>query len=530
MLYKRTHLNELAFFGSLVFFLIVSSGGHIVVGDEETQYQLTQNLLGGRGLAVSTEELVFPAQELPIFLPSQEETLLTTSAVPGRAGLTYSKYGIGQLLIAMPLYLAGVALAKLSGILSTAASARLAVSMLNGLALAGCGWLMVCIIRALGYRTGTARWLAIGFLFSSFAWPYVKTFYPQPMTTLIILGIVYTAYRWRHSRDDRWVWVMSVLMAVLILLRLSELIILPILCLYLALSSPSGHRWRWALPVSTGVMVGLGVTLVYNWLRFGSLFSTGYLEVEWSTPILVGLSGLLASPGKGVMFYAPLLWLGLIAWQAFVKKHRPEAWLFAGLWLSFLVLYAPYKYWTGGFNWGPRFLLPVVPLGIIPAAAMLEGPRPCLAKLAFAGLFLLGLIVQVPAILVDHSRYLYQEVIGSDDPAAYSRTIFQANYSPILRQWPVALELLSAYREASTRKAAMESLRQLSQIAQQSSVQNGEALLFAEFFRRNTPDFWWYHLSMVDTSYPTWVVILPWLLLLSGSVVGLWWTGRHSHG
>ena len=45
-------LSDLAFFGLLLAILILTAGGHVVGGDEETMFRVTQNLLAGRGLAV----------------------------------------------------------------------------------------------------------------------------------------------------------------------------------------------------------------------------------------------------------------------------------------------------------------------------------------------------------------------------------------------------------------------------------------------------------------------------------------------
>ncbi len=59
----------------------------------------------------------------------------------------------------------------------------------------------------------------------------------------------------------------------------------------------------------------------YNSWAFGSPFSTGYGQeatAGWSTPLWVGLPGILLSPSNGLLFYAPL-WLvsflaGVLLW------------------------------------------------------------------------------------------------------------------------------------------------------------------------------------------------------------------------
>ena len=534
-----------AFFGLLLAVMVLSAGGTVVVGDEETMFRLTQNLLTGHGLAVSQEEIHIPAQNHPGFLPIRVEILLTTSAIPGRDGQTYSKYGLGSSLAAIPLYLLGWALDLRRGLAFPAENARLAVSMLNSLAWAACGWVMVIFSKELGYRTSTSRLLALAALFSTFAWPYVKTFYPQPSVAFFLLLAVYCAFRWRRDGLKRHLWLVGVCCAGVILFRISEVIILPALFAYLIFSVPPERRWQWIVPVGAGIAFSLGVTAWYNWLRFGSLFTTGYDEIAWNTPFWFGLYGLLLSPGKSLLFYAPVLVLSLGAWRLFSRQHRSESWLIAGLWLSFLVFYAPYKYWTGGWNWGPRFLLPVVPLVALPLGAFLEASRDSLLAdsslpgagfrsqgysekralltwLFFAIFTSAGFFLQLPAILVDHSRYLYQQVYETADSGAYTRTIVNPEYSPIFRQWPVAFEMIAAYRKPETWQAAQVSLVNMTRWVN-DEVQNALPLLEAEFYRRNTFGFWWLHNRYMDTQFPVSRLVLPWLALAFFSAGVLRW-------
>ena len=488
-------------------------------------FRVTQYLASGKGLAVGSETLVIPAQSNPLFLPSKAERIPTTSTAIGKGGLAYSKYAIGQSLLAIPLYLAGYLwqglFSKISAFEMPLSASRLAVSMLNPIALALTGWLLVIFGRALGYSLRTARWVALACVFTSFSWPYVKTFYPQPGAAFLLLAITFSAYRWRTSTNSRWLWLLSCSLAAMILIRLDTLIVLPALVVYLTLGVSPDRHWRWIPPLAAGLGIAGAATLAYNWSRFGSLISTGYEEIAWNNPVVGGLYGLLFSPGKGVFFYAPLLILAVGAMVIFIKGHKAEAFLFAGLWLSYLLFYAPYNFWTGGFNWGPRFLLPVIPLGFLPLGSLLEDSKSRLSVVVFSSLFTLGLLVQVPAILVDHSRFLYQQVFESSDLERYGQTINRPGLSPVLQQWPVALNLLRAYFSQSTWDAAEQSLHEIDRYAGQMDIPNGRELLRADFFRRNTPDFWWLHRTLLGSDYRPSLTILPWFLLSIAGAVGM---------
>ena len=114
--------------------------------------------------------------------------------------------------------------------------------------------------------------------------------------------------------------------------------------------------------------------------------------------------------------------------------------------------------------------------------------------------FIIGLIVQIPAILVDHSRYLFQSFAGADISQAYGQTIISMEHSPVLRQWPVAIDLLQAYSRVETWQQAALNLQAIAEYA--PDVPNGQAVLQSEFLRRNTPDFWWLHIRLFTPAHP----------------------------
>jgi hypothetical protein len=70
--------------------------------------------------------------------------------------------------------------------------------------------------------------------------------------------------------------------------------------------------------------------------------------------------------------YSPPIVGGLMAFKRFYKEYPKEALLFACIALVYLVLYGSFKFWHGAGCWGPRYLEPVIPFLIIPAAYLFE--------------------------------------------------------------------------------------------------------------------------------------------------------------
>ncbi len=134
--------------------------------------------------------------------------------------------------------------------------------------------------------------------------------------------------------------------------------------------SPRAPRWRafllWAFPVlAATAAIGLA-----NFVRFGSVLETGYgaEASSFDAPLLEGLAGQLVSPGKGLLWFCPAVLLGLAGFRGLWRR---SPWV-AGTILSgsVLLLLATSKYyqWHGGGCWGPRFLVPLLPLWLLPAA------------------------------------------------------------------------------------------------------------------------------------------------------------------
>ena len=120
--------------------------------------------------------------------------------------------------------------------------------------------------------------------------------------------------------------------------------------------------WEGLLILSAGVVLFLG----YNYLRFGEWFNFGYPGEGFTSNFMVGLYGLIFSFGHGLIIYAPITVLCVVyfmfRYEEMESEHR---YLFATSMISFvcyLGVYAKWSSWHGGWCWGPRFLLPFVPL------------------------------------------------------------------------------------------------------------------------------------------------------------------------
>ncbi|MGA7990449.1 MAG: hypothetical protein WCC53_03350 [Thermoanaerobaculia bacterium] len=128
-----------------------------------------------------------------------------------------------------------------------------------------------------------------------------------------------------------------------------------------------------------------------NYALHGTFVETGYgTEIlRFTTPLGDGLFGLLLSPGRSVVLYAPVTAAGLLGLS---RAPRPAKVLCAGAPLLHLLVVARWWSWEGGAAWGPRHLLPVLPLLVAPAALVAAG--------AVRAAFLAGALINLPGALV----------------------------------------------------------------------------------------------------------------------------------
>jgi hypothetical protein len=501
-------------------FYVLTASGRITPGDEETMFQVTEGLTTRGKLDVNRDTVaVDPLAGRHDLLPHQptqlSNTIETTSGVPGVGGQLYSKYGMGQSLIALPFWLMGCLLNCVVPGLGMAYAGRLTASFLNAVATAISGWLVADAGLALGYRLRTALGLSAAYGLTTMAFPFAKTWYSEPSVTALLLLAFTAQIRARSASGGREAWLAGAAIAGAILFRITSMIWLPALALG-ALSPGTGHTCRRAIALLAPAVLAVGLTGAYNALRFGSPLVFGYPEAQWDNPLVAGLVGLLGSPGKGLFLYNPVLLLGLgglVLWLSAGSGRRAEGVTVLVMTALTLAYIAPYRFWTGGWNWGPRFLLPLVPLLLLPAGALLEAATTPLVRASWLGLCSLGFVVNLPAVLVDHSRYLIS-ASEQDPDGFYDRSIWDFHHSPVVWQWPMVGDVSRMW---STQRVI------LAQGAQRYPNDGLGVVQREEYLRWNAPDFWQVHWLLLGL--PMWLPVLASV----ASLIVLCWTVCQLH-
>ena len=326
--------------------------------------------------------------------------------VRGMHGLIYSPHAFGESLLLLP--------AVLVGQLATGGARYSTMVFVASLLTVAIAAAMVSILYLfaldLGARVRTAAVTALVFAFCTMQWSYAHDAFDITPTACSLLVALFAAHRLTRYGPRRWLLISGWAFAGAVLLRVPSMTLWPVYGAYLFMSWPrSGRTARLkALSIwSSPTLMALAFTGWYDWLRFGTPLQTGYGlggDNGFSYPLWQGLAGLLISPGKSLFLYSPVLVLSILGYRRFLRRDRALALTVLGIVACTLVFYGRFDDWSGDWAWGPRFLLPLIPLLMLPAAGVFEVYPACSRRLR-AGIGILvgaSLLVQLLSVLVDY--------------------------------------------------------------------------------------------------------------------------------
>jgi hypothetical protein len=133
----------------------------------------------------------------------------------------------------------------------------------------------------------------------------------------------------------------------------------------------------------------------FNYLRSGGIFHAGYAEEPFQEALVWGLYSLFFSFGKGFFIYNPVL---AFSFKSSVTLPTRFWWAVLATCGPVILLYSKYSNWGGDWSWGPRYIIFLVPVLMIPLAMWLQslwGSRRKVALGAVMGVAALGIFIQL---------------------------------------------------------------------------------------------------------------------------------------
>lgn len=265
---------------------------------------------------------------------------------------------------------------------------RTIVSLLNPIVSA----LAAVVFFAIASRFARTRAAALGatvlYAAGTLAWVYAGGFFSEPLATLCVLLSCYFAARPT---------VAGLALGAAIATHITAILFVPFLAAIAihdadqgeaSASSPRGaerhrpdRRVRAAAWFAAGLGAALALLAIYDAFRFGDPFETGRgVDPELArafgygvfTAPWRGLYGLLLSPGKGVLLYAPAVIVGAIGWRAFHRERPFTARVLAVAAITRILFLAARSDWHAGFCLGPRYLVMLLPFLVLPVVTVAD--------------------------------------------------------------------------------------------------------------------------------------------------------------
>lgn len=394
-------------FALFLLFYFLTNAGWYQVGDERIMLATAKQVL-------RSGQLGFALQE-----PLKEHE---DDVVKGKDGLYYFKYGLGQSLVELP-FLAlhslvfprpsqgGMGLLPTNGFLqSEMLTVFLCPSILSAF---GCVLVYLFALR-LNISRKSAVLVSLTYGLATMIWPYAKSLMAETTLNVAVLGGLFSGVSYKATARRYWLLVAGACLGFAFITKAVSVLVIPILVTYLLVRVRPVKK----VFLETAVLMGLPLAvfaafqLWHNELRYGNIWEFGYSfgwdRLGFSTPLAVGLWGLLLSPGKSFFLYSPVALLGIVTFKDLFRKNRAEALLFLGVGLVILVSHARWWAWSGDWAWGPRFLLMNVPYVILPLGYVFDawGRRRKLYRKLLVGLVAVSVAVQLIGVTADPFGFL----------------------------------------------------------------------------------------------------------------------------
>jgi hypothetical protein len=284
--------------------------------------------------------------------------------------------------------------------------------------------MLVLLGRRLGAPLRAAALVAAGTVLGTYVLPYGRDFFTEPLVALGLVAMVERALAGRELQA-------GAALAFAVLARPQSAALVPLLWAFVAARAvaegqargggasrgAAGEALRAIARTLAPLALAAALTVAYNLVRFGDPLEFGYeppVDPGFTTPLGEGTRGLLLSPEKSIVLFAPAIVLAPFALAALWRRRRATAMLLAALFAATFVLAATWHSWMGGWSWGPRLVLPGVVV-VLAALGPWIGTHAGRTRIAVA-LFALGFVLSLPAVIAPAGVQLLHRDPRADGP------------------------------------------------------------------------------------------------------------------
>ena len=362
--------------------LLFSAKGHLEIIDTEYSVRTAIALIEDGSMLIDVVD---------------DEAFEVTPKIHGTDKI-YSQYGLGLVAIFLPIVIVG----KLISV-ALAIDQRIIIDCLISFYNIPFALLGLYFFKSICIRLGISQSKANSCMLILFCctgfWKYSVTDFSEITQVAFLLGAINSlllkkSSKWKH---------VSFWLALLVMMKLVYVILLPVFFIYaiwsetgkINLHSLSSRCFNFCL-----FLFPAGLFLAsMNYMRFGSIFESGYgsqaSSFSWEF-FLRDWFDYLFSMQRGIFPFNPILLISSLGWFFLPKENRKFFFLIGSIALSWFILMSFWKSFQGGYCWGNRLLIPILPLLVLPLAFVSFDRK--LAQLALMIAAVFSCVVQISSV------------------------------------------------------------------------------------------------------------------------------------
>ena len=329
----------------------------------------------------------------------------SAAGIRGKGGAGYSRTGPAQPVLEAPFYFVGEKLDDASSGGRNYKWRIALVRLFNPLMAAITVLAAFGLLKLRGRSDRAALGVAGLCAVASLVWPYAKI--GMDTTLMATVAVAFLAAAWAAREDHLWRYGLAGAAAGLATATkpyglLLVVGVIPLLMTPLRAMAPR-TRLRATGVYLAPLLLGVASVAWYNAYRTGSVTNFFHANPTDLANTPINILGLLVSPGKGLLFYSPLVALGVLGLRTMWRQDRPFALAIAISVAINLQIIGATLVWSDD-TWGPRYIVPTAWMLLLPIAWWANGQG---RRLAVAWVAALGLMIQAVGVFAP-----YEATIG----------------------------------------------------------------------------------------------------------------------
>jgi hypothetical protein len=270
--------------------------------------------------------------------------------------------------------------------------------------------------------------------------------------------------------------------------------------------------------LAAGVCGTVGIVIVlgwYNYIRFGSIFESGYRlcsatalgghNLFESSP-LPTLAAMLFSPGKSIFLYNPVLLLLPVCVYGFYRRHKVVALAAFAAIIGSFVFHSFHTTWAGDYAWSIRYEVPVLSFLILPLVVLFNRPLRALARTVVISVIVVSIVIQLASVVYNFNLEFVQNPNHHLIPGDY---VWDWSQSHLRKRFENIVKHVAGKRDFSSVKVTDEEPMLLKYNHSEQSVRITYCVNFFPFKAR----------SMLPSTKLFYPLLCIWLVLLVGFCV-----------